>query len=475
MAEEAIHVWFCSPDHSFTEVIARTLGQEYSVERSQQFTSGELRRDDAWADVVLLDLRHVTGQPTIEEELRLMDEIKQADPTVPIIAIVEDGECKITQMVLENGAYDTLASPPDMAELRVLLRRASRNHQVEKELVELRSRDQDSGRLGEMIGFTESMQPTREMARKVAACDVTVLVTGETGTGKELLARAIHRMSSRASGPFIAFSCADLPETLVEDELFGHERGAFTGAIGARRGRFEVANGGTLFLDEIGDLPLGLQPKLLRVLQQRSFERLGSSTTLTTNVRVVCATHRNLEEMVAQGKFRSDLYYRLNVVQLHLPPLRERREAIPVLCQHFLRRFAEQFGKSTKKISPLAMHAMEEYAWLGNVRELENVVQRAVVLAEGATVELWHLPEKMRIGFEQILAGHSYEDEVRDFKRRLILRTLRECGGRKAEAARALGVARGYLHRLINQLRIPSDLEGWPMQLPAEGPSERVM
>jgi DNA-binding NtrC family response regulator len=198
-----------------------------------------------------------------------------------------------------------------------------------------------------------------------------------------------------------------------------------------------------LLLDEIGDLPLGLQSKLLRVLQERSFERLGSNTVIECNVRVLCASHRNLAAMVEQGQFRKDLFYRLNVVQIEIPALRERRDEIPILAQHFLQRFAQQFGKSVTRFSPLAIHALEEYQWPGNVRELENAVQHAVVMAEGPTVETWHLPNSLRGDFEQTVAGRSYEDEVREFKRRLIMRTLRECGGRKVDAARVLGVARG--------------------------------
>ena len=301
------------------------------------------------------------------------------------------------------------------------------------------------------------------MARKIATCDVSVLVTGETGTGKELLARAIHHLSGRNSGPLVAFSCANLPETLVEDELFGHEKGAFTGAIMNRCGRLEAADHGTLFLDEIGDLGLGLQPKLLRVLQERRFERLGGNKTINVDLRLVCATNRNLGEMVQQGKFRDDLYYRLNVVQLHLPPLRERRDDIPVLAQQFLVKAAQQFQKKTRSLSPSAIQALEEYNWPGNVRELENVVQRGVALSDGFTVDVGHLPSALRsereepaqtAGAESLALSRSYEEEVRRFKRGLILRALRQCDWRKAECARTLGVARGYLHRLINQLGI---------------------
>jgi transcriptional regulator with GAF, ATPase, and Fis domain len=290
------------------------------------------------------------------------------------------------------------------------------------------------------------------------------LITGETGTGKELLARAIHQTSPRAARPIVAFSCANLPDTLIEDELFGHEKGAFTGALGLRRGRLEMADQGSLFLDEVGDLGLGLQPKLLRVLQERSFERLGGNSTVNVNIRLISATNRNLEEMVQQGKFREDLFYRLNVVHMHIPPLRERRDDIILLAQLFLLAANQQFNKKVKRFSHEALLALEEYAWPGNVRELENAVQRAVVLSEGQTVEVSHLPLNVRKNSdeaavfnavdERAAINSTYEAEVRQFKRRLILRTLRKCSWSKVDSARALGVARGYLHRLINQLEI---------------------
>jgi transcriptional regulator with GAF, ATPase, and Fis domain len=318
------------------------------------------------------------------------------------------------------------------------------------------------------------MQELFSLAQKIASCDVSVLITGETGTGKELLARAIHHMSTRSAHPMVAFSCANLPESLVEDELFGHEKGAFTGALTLRRGRVEVADRSTLFLDEVGDLGLGLQPKLLRILQERSFERLGSNNTVSVDIRLICATNRNLSELVQQEKFREDLYYRLNVVEMHLPPLRERRDDIQLLVQHFLANATEQFKKKAKRFSPPALHALEEYAWPGNVRELSNIVQRAVVLSDGPTVELCHLPANMRDGdIPQV--SRSYEKEVREFKRRLVLRTLRECGWRKAESARRLGVARGYLHRLITQLGIEPLEEKISVAVRTEPPPAQVM
>lgn len=474
--EEAVRVLFCSSDNAFAQVISRTLGPGYEVRTYELLDLSAIRGEKEWCDVILLDLRDMGEDSGTDECLRLMDKIKQHGDSTPIIVILGDTGDGLAHMVIENGAYDTVATPPNMAELRLLIRRADRLRKTERELSELRTQERSAGRLGEMIGCTEVMQQVFETSRKVACCDVSVLITGETGTGKELLARAVHRLSSRAAGPFVAFSCANLPETLVDDELFGHEKGAFTGAFTSRRGRFEAAERGTLLLDEIGDLPLGLQAKLLRVLQQRAFERLGSSTAVPTDVRVICATHRNLEKMVDAGTFRMDLYYRLNVVQIHIPALRERRDEVPVLAQHFLQQFAKQFGKQASRFSPLALHAMEEYDWPGNVREMENAIQRAVVMADGLTIETWHLPKNLHSGFEQPTEVRSYEEEVREFKRRLILRTLRECGGRKVDAARALGVARGYLHRLINQLQIQFDDDEFEVA-DAEGPAphERIM
>jgi DNA-binding NtrC family response regulator len=476
MYEEVVRVLFCSSDSAFAQVISRTLGPGYEVRTNEHLDPSAIRAGEGWCDVILLDLRDVDEDSGPDAGLRSMDEIKQLGDATPLIVILGDAGDNVARLVIENGAYDTVATPPNMAELRLLIRRAYRLRRTERELSEFRSHDRAAGRLGEMIGCTEAMQQVFETSRKVACCDVSVLITGETGTGKELLAHAVHRLSSRISGPFVAFSCANLPETLVDDELFGHEKGAFTGAFAARRGRFEAAEGGTLLLDEIGDLPLGMQAKLLRVLQQRAFERLGSSTPVPTNVRVICATHRNLEKMVDAGAFRMDLYYRLNVVQIHIPALRERRDEIPVVAQHFLQKFAQEFGKQASRFAPLAIHAMEEYNWPGNVRELENAIQRAVVMADGQTIETWHLPKSLHSGFEQPAEVRSYEEEVREFKRRLILRTLRECGGRKVDAARVLGVARGYLHRLINQLQIQLDDDEFEIA-DAEGPApqERIM
>ena len=451
--DRPIRLCLLGDDSGLAAAIARNLGEGFDACYVDNFEDN--RRSD-WkdrCDVVLLDFR-TESVANRELGFLLMHDIQSSPSRPPIIVLCDEDDHPLTMQVLDRGAYDTLANPPNVVELRLIVQRAHKMRTAEKELERLRADVRSGGKLHELLGTSVAMQDLFALAQKIAPCDVSVLITGETGTGKELLARAIHRMSGRASRSMVAFSCANLPDTLIEAELFGHEKGAFTGAISGRRGRLETADHGTLFLDEIGDLGLGLQPKLLRVLQERTFERLGSNAKINVDIRLICATNRNLGEMTQQGQFRDDLYYRLNVVQIHLPPLRERRDDISLLAQHFLQISAQQFNKNVKRFSQPALHALEEYAWPGNVRELENVVQRAVVLSEGNTVDVWHLPSAIRSSCDAAIETRSYETEVRQFKRRLLLRTLRECGWRKAESARSLGVARGYLHRLINQLEI---------------------
>jgi len=448
MRRDTIHVWLCSADPGLAQAMGCGLGSSFELRHTEELNIGDARGQENWCDVAVLDLRPAGIGMKGDARLDSVDEINRADLPPPIVAVVGEEESGLE--VMERGAYATLSAPPNIAELRRVLLRAHELCGAQEKLHEFH----------ELIGSSEPMQEIFSLARKTAPCDVNVFITGETGTGKELLARAVHRMSSRAARPFVAFSCANLPETLIEDELFGHERGAFTGALRSRPGRLESADQGTLFLDEVGDLGLNLQPKLLRVLQERTFERLGSNTPVAVDLRLVCATNRKLDELVRQGKFREDLYYRLNVVQIHLPPLRERRDDIALLAHHFLNRFAEQFEKKAQRFSRLARLALEEYPWPGNVRELQNAVEHAVALADGETIDLGHLPMAIRHGLEQLRAANSYEEEVRSFKRRLVRRTLDKCGWSKTQTARALGVSRAYLHRLIDDLEIREERLG---------------
>jgi DNA-binding NtrC family response regulator len=466
MSQGTTCVWFCSADVGLAQAMARVLGSSFELRHSEEFNVGDARGREGWCDVAMLDLRPAGNGADLDAQLGWVDEINQGDLPPPIVAILGEGDSGLK--VMERGVYDTLSTPPNIVELRLILQRAHKFYRAQKKLHRLRSQEPSLEGLYDLIGSSESMQKVFCLARRIAPCDVNVLVTGETGTGKELLARAIHCMSAREARPFVAFSCANFPETLIEDELFGHEQGAFTGALKSRQGRLESADEGTLFLDEVGDLGLSLQPKLLRVLQEHTFERLGSNRLVSVNLRLVCATNRKLDEMVRQGKFREDLYYRLNVVQIHLPPLRERPDDIPLLVHHFLKRFAMQFKKKARRFSRAALLALEEYPWPGNVRELENAVQRAVALADGQTIDLRHLPTTTRNGLERLHVANSYDEEVRRFKRRLILRALNEHGWSKTQTARALGLSRAYLHRLIDDLEIREERSaGSPPDEPA--------
>ncbi|HEV2387844.1 MAG TPA: sigma-54 dependent transcriptional regulator [Candidatus Acidoferrales bacterium] len=454
----SVRVFFFGLDSNLAKTMGRELGPGFEFRQSANLElSKETDEHTAWWDVVLVDLTDVGCDGNQDAVFTLMGQVNRLESPPPIVAMLGGEDRRLVVKAIEHGAFDTLSSPPDLLELRMVLRRAHKFRVAERELARLRSEQTAPRQLCDLIGASLPMQEVFGMAEKVAGYDINVLITGETGTGKELLARAVHRMSPRRNAAFVAFSCVNLPETLIEDELFGHERGAFTGAVAARRGRVETADGGTLFLDEIGDLGLGLQPKLLRVLQERTFERLGSNHPQTVNLRLLSATNQDLPTLVHQNKFREDLFYRLNVVEINLPPLRERKDDIQFLAQHFVERFAKQFNKDVRRFSPWALHALEEYDWPGNVRELSNTIERAVALAQGSAIDVWHLTRSARDVSRAAVLARTYEGEVREFKRRLILRTLRECGWRKAESARMLGVARTYLHRLINQLEIQEE------------------
>ena len=475
-------MFLVSQDSTISGLLGRALGEGFIL-RSQSVSSIEgLKELLSWSDVFLVDLRRASLDPA-DESFDLLDALHRIPIHPPVVVLCDEDQRELTLRAIDRGAIDSITHPPNIPELRLLLKRAHRFYMAEKELRELRAEQDRSGRLHSLLGTSPAMQEIFNLARRIAPADVNVLITGETGTGKELMARAIHQMGSRSSGPMVAFSCANLPDTLVEDELFGHEKGAFTGAFLGRQGKIEGANHGSLFLDEIGDLPIGLQPKLLRVLQERNFERLGSNKVIDVDVRLISATNQNLSELVKQGKFREDLYYRLNVVELHLPPLRERRDDISLLAHHFLQKYSQVFKKNVKRFSPSVLATFDQYNWPGNVRELENIIQRAVVLSEGQTLELSSLPVAFR-GAEPAPAlvqtlnatvgPTSYESELRRFKRNLVLRTLHQYGWKKADSARALGVARGYLHRLINQLEIREPEEA-AAEAPLQNPPTAIM
>jgi transcriptional regulator with PAS, ATPase and Fis domain len=312
--------------------------------------------------------------------------------------------------------------------------------------------------LGGLIGNSKPMQRVYDLVSKVAGVSTTVLLRGESGTGKEVIARTIHRLSPRSSKSFMAFSPSALPETLMEDELFGHEKGAFTGALQSRRGRFEEAQGGTVFMDEIGDLSLPMQAKLLRVLQERCFERLGSSTPLQVDIRLICATNRDLEKMVQEGAFRQDLYFRISVFRIDLPPLRERRDDIPLLAEYFIRQFAEIHQKTVRGFTPGFISALVRHEWPGNVRELQNVIERSLILCEGTQLATQDLPPEFKnLAVSTEVPSGSFHEALKYFKREMVLGALRAHSGNRLKAAQELRISRSYLHRLLKQLSIPDE------------------
>jgi DNA-binding NtrC family response regulator len=330
-----------------------------------------------------------------------------------------------------------------------------RQQNLEAENISLRQQLQTRFGLENMIGESEPMREIFELVQQVAPSKATVLITGESGTGKELIAKAIHQLSPRSKGPMVTVHCAQLAPTLLESELFGHEKGAFTGAHERRVGRFEQAHGGTLFLDEIGEIDATLQVKLLRVLGERTFERVGSNRTLTADVRLLAATNKTLEELVKAGTFREDLFYRLKVVEIELPPLRERREDIPLLAQSFMREFAQENGKAVKEFTSETMDTLMKYRWPGNVRELRTAIEHAVVLCRGERITLRDLPANVRglagaagAGMRRLLS--EGELTVKDAEKQLIVRALKDCDGNVSAAAKKLGISRRTLHRKIH-------------------------
>lgn len=393
-------------------------------------------------DVVITDviMRKVSG-------IELLRHVQRTQPEVPVIMMTAFGTIKTAVDAIKLGAYDYLAKPFDMEELRSVVRGAAEERKVrrtnQRAAAEVEAQVLESGTLPGMVGRGAWLKEVSALALKVAASRANVLIRGESGTGKELMARAIHAHSNRRQAPFVAVACAALSSDLLESELFGHEKGAFTGAVAQKPGRFELADGGTLFLDEIGDINVNLQLKLLRVLQEREFERVGGTKTLKVDVRLIAATNRDLEAAVQAGAFREDLYYRLQVVQITLPPLRERQEDIPDLVHHFLDKFSRQNGRAPMRVPKKVMELLKRYPWPGNVRELENAIERAVVLSDpGAeTLEAGLLPAAVTQYREGAPVMSARDRKVQNGARpHLVRATLRRCGGDPAKAAAVLGM-----------------------------------
>ena len=404
-------------------------------------------------DVVVSDLHLPPHLEDITEGLAIIEDARDREPPVQVVVITGADSKRAALEAVKRGAYGFFEKPLDAVEVLHIVNQAARLRRLELENERLRGELLGTRGFGRLIGSSQSLEKTLRQARAVASTSATILIIGENGTGKEMLARAIHEESQRAAGPFVAVSCAALPESLIESELFGHEKGAFTSATHSRKGRFELANGGTLFLDEIVELTPNVQVKLLRVLQERSFERVGGTKTLSVDIRLIAASNRDLETEVEGENFRRDLFYRLNVVPLVLPPLRERREDIPGLAAHFAVKAAEKHGRATPQLDPALIDSLLEYEWPGNVRELENLMERLVLLDRQPTLGLEFLPEKMLkvLPAPGVPSETTFEGAVTALKQRLIAGALEAEGGNKVAAAKRLGISRSYLHRLISE------------------------
>jgi DNA-binding NtrC family response regulator len=404
----------------------------------------ELFRQDAF-DLVLTDqkMANMSG-------LDLLQAVHTINPETPVILITAFGTVEAAVAALKQGAIDYLTKPLNLDELLFRIRQVSDRYRIIAENRELREALQSRHRIEGIIGESGQMLEVLSLVRRVAPSEATVLIRGESGTGKELIAKAIHFASPRASGPLVKVNCAALPETLLESELFGHERGAFTGAVTSRQGRFELANGGTIFLDEIGDLPLPLQAKLLRVLQEREYEKVGSSRPVKVNVRILAASHRPLEALIKAGQLREDLYYRLNVVTILIPPLRERRSDLSLLIDYFLRRFAEKNGKTIRGLTHEARDILLRYDYPGNVRELENLIERAVVLTRDDVIGSGDLPLTVQEPEAEDEQGNNLTVTVEAVERRMIREALARSEGVQTHAAELLGISeRALRYKLI--------------------------
>jgi len=405
----------------------------------------ELRRQEP--AVVTLDLGLPPDADGVAEGMATLQDILALAPETKVLVITGNGEREHAIRAVGTGAYDFLTKPVDPDKLQLLLDRAFQVHELEVENQRL-ARERGPSPLGGIIAGSPQMERVCRTVEKVAPATATTFLAGESGTGKELIARALHDLSPRADGPFVAINCAAIQETLLESELFGYERGAFTGANTQTKGKFEYAHGGTLFLDEIGDLPFSLQAKLLRFLQERVIERVGGRAEIPVDVRVVCATNQDLAERVEQGLFRPDLYYRISEVTIHIPPLREREGDAPLLARTFLERFSDEQGKRFKGFSPDALQAIEAYAWPGNVRELENRVKRAIILAEGRQVTADDLeltpPEENPLPF-------NLRKVREDAEKRALARGLSHANGNLSRASELMGITRPTLYALLNK------------------------
>lgn len=411
----------------------------YEVATAESASEALTRMAESRWDLALVDIK-MHGTDGIELQRRL----REIDPELIVIIMTGYASVETAVAALKNGAYDYVTKPLDPDEIAHLVKNAVSHKRTQQENVRLKEAVAEVARPGELVGSGAAMRKVLEDIETVGPTDATVLITGESGTGKELVARAIHAASSRRFHPLVAIHCGALTETLLESELFGHEKGAFTGAQYRKKGKFEMAEGGTVFLDEIGDISLKTQTDLLRVLQEREITRVGGNQIIKVDFRCVAATNKNLEQLIEQGKFRPDLYYRLNVFHIELPPLRDRREDIPLLADHFVRKLSLSMNKRITQILPSAMNQLQQQPWPGNVRELENAVERAMVVAQEPALR----DQDFSLKVQAVMNGSKTLDEV---ERAHILRVLEECGQNQSRAAEKLGIDRVTLHHKLKR------------------------
>jgi len=396
-------------------------------------------------DTVLSDIK-MPGMSGVD----LLDHLLTLDADLPVILMTAFAEVDQAVLAMKKGALDHIQKPFDNRDIKRAVERGVEKRSLIKNI---RFLENELNTLwGNIVGESKAMEDVFSIMKRVADTPTTVLITGESGTGKELIARGIHRASSRSNAPFVSINCAAVPENLLESELFGYEKGAFTGAVSLKQGKFEFADGGSLFLDEVGEMSLSLQVKLLRVLQEQEFQRVGGNKDIKVNVRIIAATNKDLREEVDAGRFRSDLFFRLNVVSVHVPPLRERRSDIPVLAAHFLGKFGARLSRQVSEVSPDVMSALYAYSWPGNVRELENVIERAMVLCRGNRIEPEDLPSEIREtpeieeGIDNLISWERSLAETLDaIEERMIRQALKKAGNVQNQAAKTLGISRSNL------------------------------
>ncbi|MHC5053173.1 MAG: sigma-54-dependent transcriptional regulator [Planctomycetota bacterium] len=440
--------------------VTRAFSGDYDVREADSGEAALASMEEEPADLVLLDLS-MPGMDGMETLAKL----RELPAPPPVIMITAHGSERLAVEAIRRGAEDYIAKPYELDELKASVRNALERVRLERENARLREEIARTGGERPLLGESAPMRELRSRIQAVAEVDVTVLIRGESGTGKELVAREIHRMSSRSGGPFVGVNAAAIPDGLVESELFGHERGAFTGADRRREGRFEQAAGGTLFLDEIGDMPLAAQAKVLRLLEERTFERVGGGGSVAADVRLITATHHDLREEIERSRFREDLYYRIRVVELVVPPLRERGPDVLLLAGRFAQEFATRYGKGVVGFTDDAIEALGSYAWPGNVRELRNAVETGVVLAGGERIGLAELPEEVRGGGGVPVPSGEKWEPLREaskrsqerFERTYISRALKESAGNTSAAARLLGMYRQTLQNKMRALGVSAD------------------